>query len=71
MGEGHSRSRLRLYAPTSQDHHETAWTRKDISIMKQSQLELVHTLFPGIAFIQNPFKVQILLQMLDTIKGRQ
>jgi hypothetical protein len=39
--------------------------------MKQSQLELVHTLFPGIAFIEKPFKLQILLQMLDTIKGQQ
>lgn len=39
--------------------------------MKQSQLELVYTLFPGIVFIQKPFKLQILLQMLDTIKGRQ
>ncbi len=39
--------------------------------MKQSQLELVHTSFPGIAFIQKPFKLQTLLQMLDTIKGRQ
>ena len=39
--------------------------------MKQSQLELVHTLFPGITFIQKPFKLQILQQMLDTIKGRQ
>jgi hypothetical protein len=39
--------------------------------MKQSQLELMRTLFPGIAFIQKPFKLQILLQMLDTIKGRQ
>jgi hypothetical protein len=39
--------------------------------MKQSKLEPVHTLFPGIAFIQKPFKLQILRQMLDTIKGRQ
>lgn len=36
-------------------------------------LPIYLTRFVGreIAFIQNPFKVQILLQMLDTIKGQQ
>jgi hypothetical protein len=39
--------------------------------MKQSQLELVHTLSQVLLSYKNPFKLQTLLRMLDTIKGRQ
>jgi DNA-binding response OmpR family regulator len=37
----------------------------------QNQLEQVQNLFPDIAIFQKPFKFQALLQMLETIKGRQ
>jgi DNA-binding response OmpR family regulator len=37
----------------------------------KSQLEQVQNLFPDIAIFQKPFKFQALLQMLETIKGRE
>ena len=37
----------------------------------KSQLEQVQNLFPDIAIVQKPFKLQALLQMLETFKGRE
>jgi DNA-binding response OmpR family regulator len=42
-----------------------------ISGVEQSRLEQVHTLFPDIPFIQKPFRLQTLLQMLETIEDKQ
>ncbi len=36
-----------------------------ISGVEQSQLEQLHNYFPDVSFIQKPFKLQILLQMLE------
>jgi DNA-binding response OmpR family regulator len=42
-----------------------------ISGAEQSRLEQVHTLFADIPFIQKPFRLQTLLQMLETIEDKQ
>jgi len=40
-----------------------------ISGVERRQLEQLHTLFPDVAYIQKPFKLHILLQMLEASKG--
>jgi two-component system, OmpR family, phosphate regulon response regulator PhoB len=42
-----------------------------MSGVEQGQLERLQNIFPDISFIQKPFRLQILLQMLETTSRKQ